>query len=286
MLAVDPHVYIPSKGRAHLVYKMASYWVNDFFNVTYVVEPQDAADYTRAIERLQGRFKDDGLAIDVKILPKDNQGISYSRHHCIILAASYGLDSMILSDDDFKPGRNSGLDSVVEFAKNPKVLGITAKYGYHDLCLGPSIRGRKDIVLMPVGSQAVVGLNIRNVMDLGNYDKSLDYAEDCDLFIRAIQAGYPWLIALGASVTSVGVRYAPGGMAEYAGDRLAEKKAEWHINIHDKWPEFTNEHTAKCAGKQNCIRMKWRKVYDVLMPNWREYSDLHGGSLKEYLDGH
>lgn len=286
MLACDPHVFIPSRGRSDLVEKMSAYWLNDYFNVTYVVEPHDLEEYSIAVEKLEAGFEKERLAIKVHPIPKDDQGIGYARHHCVIAAASYGYKSIMLCDDDFKPGKISNFDTMVEIAQNPKVMGITARYGYHDLALGPGIRGRDDLVLMPTGSQAVVALNIHNVMELGNYDKELDYAEDCDLFLRTLKAGIPWMIHLGASAVSVGVRYAPGGMADYAGDKeaLAAKKGDWHNAIHDKWPEFTNAHTEKCLGKQNCIRMGWRKAYDTLIPEWREWSALHGGDIEVYFD--
>lgn len=282
-------VFIPSRGRWEQAKKLIQPWVKEGFGINFVVEPSELLKYEDHV----------GQWAKVYPLRLDNLGIGNSRGHCVELAASFGLRSFILADDDIKPARvDANMAGLVECAAAKKVMGITARYSYHDLCLGgDKIKGRDDLILLPTGTFRLVALNVNNVLDLGNYDKTLEYAEDCDLFLRGLQAGYPWMVHLGTYSNSIGTRYEPGGMLDFAckstlcseipdeQNVLQYKKADWHKRIHDKWPEFVNEHTAKCAGKQNCIRISWRKAYDTYIPDWKKYSMLHGGFLYYYLNG-
>jgi hypothetical protein len=85
----------------------------------------------------------------------------------------------------------------------------------------------------------------------------------------------------------MGTRYEPGGMLDYAGgqDKLADAKGVWHAALHEKWPNITNAHTYMCKGKQNCIIIQWKRAYDMYLPKWRDWSELDGGDLQDYIDG-
>lgn len=271
-----PQVFIPSRGRWDGARKLTDAWFKEGFDVNWVVEPSEWATYANRVE-------------DAKVypLPMKDGGIAYSRNHCVNLAASFGHQSIILADDDIKPYYKGGnMDILVKNAEHPKVLGITARYSYHDLCLGPDIKGCDDLILLSTGTFRLVALNVKNVLDLGNYDIKLDYAEDCDLFLRGLKAGYPWMVHLGTYSSSIGTRYEPGGMLDFAGgkDNLAEHKGWWHEDIQEKYPDLINEHTEKCRGKQNCISIQWKRAYNKYMPDWKKYSALHGGNIGAYLD--
>lgn len=278
---MERHVFIPTRGRYATILKLCKVWLNKEFEVTLVVEPQEYRQYSGEVTRRD---------VNMLVLQKDNQGVAYARNRAVNHAHDEGLKSIILADDDIKPStrRHDGMAEILEACEHPKIMGITARYGYHDLCLGTEIKYLDDIVLLSTGTFRLVGLNVDNVMNvLGNYDYTLDYAEDCDLFLRSIQAGFPWMVHLGSFSNSIGTRYEPGGMLDFAGgrDKLAEKKAEWHKELHDRYPDITNAHTEKCAGKQNCINIQWKKAYDLYMPGWRKWSELDGGDLQEYIDG-
>lgn len=277
---MERHVFIPTKGRYSDIGKLCDVWLNKAFAVHLVVEPHEADRYAinspSEVEKL--------------VMDRGNAGVAYARAYAVGRAHYRGLKSIILADDDIKPStrRPDGMGEILEACEHPKIMGMTARYSYHDLCLGPEIKYMDDIILLPTGTFRLVGLNVDNVMNvLGNYDDTLEYAEDCDLFLRSLQAGFPWMVHLGSFSNSMGTRYQPGGMLDYAGgeDKLAEKKAEWHQVIHEQYPDLTNPHTEKCAGKQNCIRISWQRAYDKCLPKWREWSELHGGDLQRYIDG-
>jgi hypothetical protein len=286
----NPQVFIPSRGRPNGARKLTQAWHEEGFDVNWVVERREHDDYFDKIvgyAPISGPPDSNPPKTHIHILPVSNAGIGFARNHCVSLAGSFGCRSIILADDDIKPSaKGGGMQGLVDCAKHSKVLGITAKYSYHDLCLGDKIKGRNDLILLPTGTFRLVALNVNNVLDLGNYDHTLEYAEDCDLFLRGLAAGYPWMIHLGTWSNSIGTRYQPGGMLDFAGGakQLKAAKADWHETLHEQYPEFTNEHDdIKCAGKQNCIRISWKKAYNELMPGWQKYSALHGGYLNDYF---
>ena len=276
------HVFIPSRGRWHDRVKVASWWQNEGFITHFVVEPNEIDKY---------HISRNDLDVLIHPLPRPDMGIAFSRHHCVDIAASYGCPAIIMADDDIKPGslkRASNMKSMLESAVHSKVLGITARYGYHDLCLGDAIRGRSDLILLPTGTFRLVALNVDNVLRIGNYDRSLEYAEDCDLFLRGIKAGFPWMVDLGSWATSQGNRYEPGGMTDYVGEfDMRDAKEIWHYALYNRYPEVVNNpERVKDWTKQNTITIQWQRAYDLWLPDWREWSALHGGHLAKYLVTH
>jgi hypothetical protein len=269
-------VFIPSRGRIDSAQKLAKVWESQGFGVHFVTEYYETDNYIKAINNEK---------VTVHRLPDPNRGIGYSRMHAVNLAASFGYKSIILADDDIRPSNYSNMVDLCRCANNPKILGITARYGYHDLCLGQLIRNRDDIILLPTGTFRLIALNVNNVLDIGNYDKHLEYAEDCDLFLRGLAAGYPWMIHLGTKSNSTGNRYQPGGMLDYAGgeDKLKAKKRDWHEQLYAKYPDVVNNPAKADFTKQNSIRISWRRAYDKYLPGWKNWSMLHGGNLTRYL---
>jgi hypothetical protein len=267
---VNPQVFIPSRGRISHARRLTDVWRQEGFDVHWVVEPNEFLDYDYEVEGDKAHA-----------LPIPNNGIGYSRNHCVNLAASFGYESIILADDDIKPGKNANMDILVDWAEHPKVLGITARYSYHDLCLGPDIKGMDELILLPTGTFRLVALNVNNVLDIGNYDHTLIGLEDNDLFMRGLQAGYPWMIHLGTYAVSMGKRYQPGGMADFMKDHgiPSDDIPPWYQVMADQYPAFVSGH------KKNRIRFAWKQAYDHYLPEWRKWSALHGGDLRNYF-GH
>lgn len=281
------HVFIPSRGRWDVASKLVNAWREQHFHVHFVVEPGEANTYYHNLNRVKPYPSDQAPSISIHALPIRNGGIGNSRNHCIELASSWGMKAIVLADDDIKPNpKYPNMSNFIEQARHPKVLGITARYGYHDLCLGSAIRDRSDLILLPTGTFRLVALNVENVLNIGNYDRTLEYAEDCDLFLRGLDAGFPWMIHLGTRSNSMGNRYQPGGMLDYAGGALAlmDKKEHWHQEIYKKYPNLVNDPANADFTKQNSIRIQWRKAYDKFLPGWKDYSALHGGYLERYLN--
>jgi hypothetical protein len=270
-------------------------WRNQGFHVHWVVEPTEQDLYMKNMWKTKPGAQKQNPTISIHPLPIKNGGIGHSRMHCVNLAASWGFKSIVLADDDIKPNpKYHNMDMLVDCASHPKVLGITARYGYHDLCLGATIRDRNDLILLPTGTFRLVALNVRNVLDIGNYDRHLEYAEDCDLFLRGLKAGFPWMIHLGTRAISIGNRYQAGGMVDFVHgayshaevDNLFQlKKMDWHEDLYDRYPEVINDPAKADFTKQNSIRISWQRAYTKYLPCWKSYSSLHGGSLEKYFNG-
>lgn len=260
-------VFIPSRGRLHSARKHAKLWADEGFDVNFVVEPNEYLSYVQTIGNPD---------IQVHPLPKINQGIGYARDHILTLAESYGMKAIVVSDDDMRPKRN--IQALVETAMHPRVLGVTARYSYHDLCLGPDIKHRQDLILLPSLTFKMIGLNVQNAISIGGFDHELDGLEDNDFALRGLQNGIPWMIHLGTWSTSTGPRFAPGGLSAYCLKAGIDMDIPpWYKQMHDLWPDYINGY------KTPKIRFSWKKAYDDMLPDWQKWSALHGGYLAYYF---
>lgn len=290
-----PTVYIPSRGRPSNVPKLLRAWlIDNDFRVNFVVESQDYHTYNNAIN---ASFGSAAIGqVNILTLPQSNQGVGFARNYAIEHADMMGHDSIILSDDDIKPDAKSDWLRFLDHAVASRVLGVTARYSYHDFALGPKVRDRRDLILLPSGTFRLIALNVNNVMELGNYDVNLTCVqEDGDLMLRGIGEGFPWMIDLATHAISMGARYAPGGLSEYFDERgdlgpglwaRKESERECHKLLYAKHPDYVNDPTPiKPAeiSRGNGVRIKWQKCYDREMSDWRSWSALHGGELRGYF---
>lgn len=266
-------VYISTRGRPENAKKVVPTWLNMGFKIVLVIEPDETNVYANILPYDFGQE----TYITIFALPRVNQGLAYSRHHALIHAASYGLESIIVADDDIKPVH--GMASFVEDASHPKALGITARYSYHDFALGDGIKKLGGVILQPCGMFRMVALNVKNVMKLGNYDPAADNCEDADLMLRGIQEGYPWMVDLDTKAASLGGRHAPGGSLDYL--KAIGRTVEHHTWIKPILEEKFSEVVTNGKGK---TRVGWQKAYNLWMPEWKKYSALHGGDIEVYLE--
>jgi hypothetical protein len=80
------------------------------------------------------------------------------------------------------------------------------------------------------------------------------------------QFGWPWYIHTGAWFNSLNRRHAPGGLADWAGSKLARAnlEKECHEYLFNKWGE---RYISKPEQRAMC---KWRNVFDDFVPSWRQ----------------
>jgi hypothetical protein len=259
-------VFIPSRGRLEYARKHGQIWLDEGFETHFVVEPQEYSAYLGAVPQ----------GVEVHPLPRPNQGIGYSRNHILTLADSYGFKGIVVSDDDMRPKRR--IKSLVETAAHSKVLGVTARYSYHDLCLGPSIKDRDDLILLPSLTFKMIGLNVQNAIAIGGFDAELDGLEDNDFALRGLESGFPWMIHLGTWSTATGPRYAPGGLSAYClKSGIDTDIPPWYAKMYERWPDYISGHQTPR------IRFSWKKAYNDMLPDWQKWSALHGGYLAYYF---
>ena len=285
-------VYVPSRGRPDNVVKLAKAWAGmqgDEYELIFVVEPQDCDRYQNALQLISDKLFHRNFSTTVLALPADNMGIGYARKYIVDHADFMGHESIFLSDDDIKPDVSTFANYIdmANLAKNNKVLGITARYSYHDFALGPKIKKCESPILLPAGTFRLIALNVGNAFVYGNYDTRLTCVqEDGDLMLRGIELGTPWLIHLGTRAQSIGARYAPGGLSHYFGDDDANRVAaerKCHELLKRKHPDYVNDPPSSPPARGNGVRIKWQKAYDDSIENWKQLSYIHGGSIEEYL---
>lgn len=274
----NPRVYIPSRGRPNNVSKLVSAWDNQFFDVFFMVEPDEAELYQKEVNLAGAQDFTTVLS-----LPDRNLGVGFSRTHCLRHAEADGFESIICSDDDIKP--TSGMDELIDTAADSMVLGVTAWYSYQDLMLGIKGSKRDDLILCPSCIVRLFGLNVKNSLELGGFDAELRCGDDADFMIRGVIAGYPWLIHLGAKATSFAPRFATGGVealenAVTDGEVVGAKGQATRdavARIAEKFPDIAN------AVRPDKLSYKWRKLYDTYLPEWKHWSALHGGDIENYF---
>jgi hypothetical protein len=197
---------------------------------------------------------------------------------CVEHADADGLEAIILSDDDIRPV--TGMDQLIEAAKDPLALGITSYHSYLDLALGVKGRKRDDLIVAHQSFMRLWSINISNVEAIGGFDKNLKCIDDNELKFRAVMNGFPWMIHFGAKSASFGKRFAAGGVSSL-GNRAVDIAAMRIVEKHQAYaPDFI-----RLVDTPKAIQYKWSKIHDHFLPNWRDWSEKHGGSVENYLGG-
>jgi len=162
-------------------------------------------------------------------------------------------------------------------AERDDVLGIGATRPIHDRFTDGAVSRNSGPILCPGGWGFVLfALNVRNAVRAGNYDAALHtIGDDAELARHGIAyLGIPWLVHCDVRWTSLGTRYAPGGINARFADRAAREAAERECLaiIHNRWPVYTNPPDKR-------LRVAWQKLLNDYIPDWREHSAIHGGKL-------
>jgi hypothetical protein len=266
----EPSVYIPTMNRYGNLERIVPLWLRQGFLVRLVVEPKEYDEHARFIMRM-GWIGKGVTAIPVG---SPGRGIGYARKACVLHAEHTGRKSIIMSDDDMRPAGD--MRPLLDAAADPGALGVGAVRGIHDYFTGGAISRTSGVILCPGGwGFQLFGLNVANTVLLGNFDERLhSYGEDGELARQGIKAGIFWRSHCDVKCAPIGKRYAPGGIStrfakpEYRTD--AERQCL--AIIHDRWPYYTNP-------PDRPLRVAWQRMLDHYIPDWRDRSALHGGSL-------
>jgi hypothetical protein len=262
-------VYIPTRGRPDNIRKIVPRWLEIGQAVRLVTEHEE-------VDGLLALKRDENWGGNVRVSTTGGaKGIGAIRHNIVVRAAHTGHDSIILAEDDASPDVHSDWDELLRIAALPNVLGIGATRPIHDRFSGGAVSRNYGPILCPGGWGFVLfGLNVHNAIRAGNYDPKLHtIADDAELARNGIATlGLPWLVHCNVRWSSLGTRYAAGGInARFGEDR--EKRAaaerECFAIIHERWPAYTN-------APDKPLRMQWQKFLDRYLWAWREDSAMHG----------
>jgi hypothetical protein len=182
---------------------------------------------------------------------------------------------MIMSDDDMRPTATTNMTRLLTAARKSNVIGIGATRSLHDRNSKGAISRNHGPILCPGGwGMQLFALNIKNTIEVGNFDSELDcFGEDAELERMGIATiGIPWLVHCDVKCEAIGVRYDPGGMNSFITDGTrALREIACRRIIHERWPMYT-------SAPERRPNMRWQKMLDDYITGWRELSAIHGGS--------
>jgi len=272
----DGAIYISTLSRPDNLRKVIPYWLEQELPIRLVVERREFALHNKLIK--DERWNSNGGNITVIPLPLASRGLGYSRWYCVTHAGQMKMKSIVLADDDLYPRRESDYWDLLEAAEHPKVLGIGATCSLYDRFTSGAMSKLHGVILCSgVGFQCYA-VNVATTLSIGNFDPNLsNYGEDLDLAMEGISHGIPWMFHCDVKFNFTGKRHDPGGHSARFKDQEARAAAEQvSMNIvRERWPDFT-------SGKGKKPRIFWKKLLDECIPNWKEMSALHGGSLDKY----
>ena len=263
-------VYIPTMSRYGNLAKIIPLWLKQGFQVRLVVE---ASEFRKHVT-----FRDrDWAKSEVRVIPvPGGRGVGRARQFCVLHAHETGLRSLIMSDDDMRPARDSNMSLLLDAATDPGVLGIGAVRSIHDRFTGGAVSANSGAILCPGGwGFQLFALNVQNTLKVGNFDPRLhSYGEDGELARQGIALRIPWQVHCDVKCAAIGKRYEPGGInARFAQPEYrTQAEVQCLAIIHDRWPEYTN-------APDKPLRVAWQKMLDHYIPDWRERSAIHGGHL-------
>lgn len=265
--------YMPTLGRLANIRAIVPYWIEQMDQVRLVVERYEYNDHAK-LKREMGW----GEKVVIINQPLSGRGIAYVRNFIVKHAKESGQRSIIIAEDDTKPVKGSDFVMLLEEADKPDVVGVGATRSLHDRFTGGAISKLSGAILCPGGwGFQCFSVNVDTVLELGNYNIKLHtIADDAEMAMRGIEAGMPWRVHCDVRMTS-GNRYDAGGINTRFSNREQRAAAErecWAI-MHKRWPDIV-------APPEKKVRVAWQKFYDRYIPEWREYSALHGGSLEAY----
>lgn len=269
-------VYIPTLSRLSNIQKIIPFWLEQDIQVRLVVEHREYRAHT-ILKRKNGWDSN----VYILPLPLAGRGIGYARSYCVQHAKKTALDSIIMSDDDIYVHPSSDAYKLLDEAEKPGVLGIGGKLPIQDRFTAGATTNMTGPILCPSGwAFKLYGLNVQTALNCGNYNSRLDACgEEQELARQGISRGIPWLVHCDVKCVAIGNRYAPGGLsAKYSTiEKRTRAERDCMAIIHQLWPEFTN-------APDKPSRVAWQKMLDRYIPDWREASALHGGSLGKLHD--
>ena len=266
------YVYVPTLSRLEMLQKSVPRWMEQGLTVRLVVPPGQWADHMALRDRMEW------TDVYVLSLPERlSYGLGAARHYIVEHAYSRGLQSIIISDDDHRPKRDTNMWDLLAAAMDPEALGVGASRSLTDRFNGGALTRNSGVILCPGGwGFTVFGLNVPNALKCGNFDPELHtFADDAELARNGIVNGLPWRMHCDVWIEQLNNRYDPGGMNSLFGedvDKRRESERENLALLYSRWPKYV-------APPDKKYRMAWSRMLTDYIPDWKSRSALHGGSL-------
>jgi hypothetical protein len=267
-------VYIPTLGRPDNLKAIVPSWIEQRIQVRLVVERYEYQEHIKLVRGMGW-----GKNVIVLSQPLSGRGIGYARNFCIKHAKDTGQSAIIMAEDDLRPAKDSDMVLLLDEVDKPYVLGCGAVRPIHDRFTGGAISKTHGAILCPGGwGFQIFAINVETALRLGNFDAKLHtLGEDLVMAMLGVEAGIPWRVHCDVKMTATGTRYAPGGINVRFSSPEQRRAAEiecWAV-MYKRWHDYLSLPEKK-------PRVSWQKLYNTYIPEWKEYSALHGGSLDLY----
>lgn len=262
-------VFIPTRNRLHNIEKVVPKWqAQDMDGIILVTEPSEKSMYKEFLSDKGWRN-----SVDVISPTMPNIGIGATRKFVVKKADKMGLHALIMSDDDAAPVPDTDIDMLIKDLKRTPTIGIGACFSFYGLMLGNALlkAGRHEgeglPYLVPGGMGYITfSLSIKRALEAGNYDAKLHtFWEDAELVRDGMKnLGYAWHVHTGAWCTSIGKRFMPGGLSDFAGKTRSEDEKICHRRVFKKWGPRYISHPDK---KAIC---RWQNFLNDFVEGWRD----------------
>lgn len=266
-------VFIPTRNRTHNIAKVLPKWAQQehIEHVFLVTEPDERKVYKRFIKDELDLPRD---FVSVIRPTRSNIGIGATRKFIVQRAEDEGLDRIIVSDDDAYPVPDTDITQLCDDLTGLQSIGIGACFSFYGLMLGNDLlrvgryaNAQGKPYLVPGGMGYIMfSLDIQRAIEAGNYDRRLHtFWEDAELVRDGMkELGYAWHVHTGAWATSIGKRFMPGGLSDFAGKRRSQGEKECHKIVYDKWGSRYISNPSKRAA------CRWQNLLDDFVDGWRD----------------
>lgn len=262
-------VFIPTRNRVHNIAKVLPKWYEQPIDeVVLVTEPGERAMYKEFL-----KSEDYDGFVSVLSPKKSNIGIGATRRFIVKEADKMGLDYLIMSDDDAAPVADTDVRDLIKDLKKAPSIGLGACFSFYGLMLGNDVlkdgrhNGGGKPYLVPGGMGYITfSLNVSRALEAGSYDRRLHtFWEDAELVRDGMKhLGVGWHVHTGVWCNSIGKRFMPGGLSDFAGKGRSAGEKECHEIVYDKWG---SRYISNPAKKATC---RWQNFLDDFVEGWRD----------------
>jgi len=197
-----------------------------------------------------------GVKKEIVVLghPRRNKGVGYARMRAVEVAATFGVEAFIMSDDDMVITKGHP-DVLLDFVAAGKAIicaGWMSNYGLW-VPDGNKIKNEPNLVIPCGGARdRVMAINTALAMRAGNFHPKLKWLDTQEMNRRGMKAGHLWYIHTGCHIAMVNKPRDPGGIQavfKTEEDREAQGRRD-HETVYKLWgPKYISQPPKRMATK-------------------------------------
>jgi glycosyltransferase involved in cell wall biosynthesis len=221
-----------------------------------MVEPDELGQYQRLVN-------ENGWKVKVIKHTASNQGIGFARAYGILLAYHWGLDAVLMVDDDTMAVKGDAR-RLLKLAGSGAAMAVAGWMPNYGLWLpnGNALAKEDNLCLLRASApDRTIAFNPALVLTAGNYDLNLHaHGENPELSRCGIKSGVLWYVHTGLHIKSILKHHDPGGLNTYLGKKRLSVDAmlnQLHVYVFGKWgPRYIND------PSKSRMLCKWQLMYE------------------------